>query len=139
MSLKVIGYIYLDEDDVKDIHEHQLSLFGGASGIRNPDGLESAVGQPQMTYAGEDLYPDEFTKAAILGFCIAESQVFVDGNKRTGLVAALTFLKINGHDVPPADDRLYEAMIAIAKKEMSKDEFAELLRDLVCEFNARSE
>jgi death-on-curing protein len=139
MTLKVIGYIYLDEDDVKDIHKDQLEQHGGLPGIRDPGGLASAISQPQGTYGGEDLYPDAFSKAAVLGFCISEGQVFVDGNKRTGLVAALAFLKINGHDVPPAEERLYDAMIAMAKKQMDKEGFAELLRELVCEFNSRKD
>lgn len=139
MTIKVIGYIYLDEDDIKDIHSDQLAQFGGADGVRNPSGLSSAVGQPQAIYGGEDLYPDVFIKAAVLAYFIAESQAFVDGNKRTALVAALTFLKVNGQQVPPAEERLYEAMIAIANKTISKEELADLLRDLVCEFNAKQE
>lgn len=139
MTIKVIGYIYLDEDDIKDIHNNQLAQFGGASGIRNPDALASTVGQPQATFGSEDLYPDVFMKAAVLAYFIAESQAFVDGNKRTALVAALTFLKVNGQQVPPADERLYEAMMAIANKTMSKEELADLLRELVCEFNAKQD
>jgi death on curing protein len=139
MTIKVIGYIYLDEDDVVDIHNDQLAQFGGASGIRNRDALLSAVGQPQATFGTEDLYPDVYIKAAVLAYCIAESQIFVDGNKRTALVAALTFLKVNGQQVPDEEDRLYDAMIAIANKTMSKEDLADLLRDLVCEFNSKSE
>ena len=137
MTVKTIGYIYLDEDDVMGIHDNQLAKFGGSEGLRSRDGLESAVAQPQMTYGAEDLYPDVFLKAAVLAYTIAESQIFIDGNKRTALVAALAFLRVNGHDVPPAEDRLYEAMIAIAKKTMTKEDLAELLRELVCEINAR--
>lgn len=136
MTIKVIGYIYLDEDDVREIHEHQLAQFGGQSGVRDPGGLASAVNQPQATFGGEDLYPDAFSKAAILAYCIAENQVFVDGNKRTGLVAALVFLSVNGHEVPPVEERLYDAMMAIAKKEMTKEELADRLRTLVCEFSS---
>ena len=47
MTIKVIGYIYLDEDDIKSIHTDQLEQFGGADGIRNRDQLSSAVAQPQ--------------------------------------------------------------------------------------------
>ena len=137
MAAKVIGYIYLDEDDVREIHQEQLAHFGGQPGVRNQEGLASAVSQPQATFGGEDLYPDAFTKAAILAYCIAENQVFIDGNKRTGLVTALTFLSVNGHEIPSAEDRLYDAMIAIAKKEMSKDELAELFRTLAGEFKSK--
>lgn len=78
-----------------------------------------------------------FIKAAVLAYCIAESQIFVDGNKRTALVAALTFLKVNGQNVPPAEERLYEAMMAIANKSMSKEELADLLRTLTIELNSK--
>ncbi len=137
MSLKVLGFIYLDEDDVKEIHEDQLATHGGQSGIRDPGGLSSAVNQPQASFGGKDLYPDEFSKAAILAFCIAENQVFVDGNKRTALVSTLTFLKVNGHSVPPAEERLYEAMMDIANKKLDKDGLADLFRELVCEANSK--
>lgn len=76
-------------------------------------------------------------KAAVLAHGIAESQCFVDGNKRTALVAALTFLKVNGQNVPAAENRLYDAMMSIAKKEMAKEDLADLFRDLVVEFNAK--
>lgn len=137
MNIKVIGYIYLDEDDIREIHTTQLAQFGGADGVRNAGALSSAVAQPQATFGSEELYPDVFIKAAVLAYCIAESQAFVDGNKRTALVATLTFLKVNGHEVPHQEERLYEAMIAIAKKTMTKEDLADLLRDLVIEFNSR--
>lgn len=137
MNNKVIGYIYLDEDDIRDIHTVQLAQFGGADGIRNAEALSSAIAQPQSTFDSEELYPDIFLKAAVLAYCIAESQAFVDGNKRTALVAALTFLKVNGQEVPHQEDRLYEAMIAIANKTITKEDLADLFRDLVIEFNSR--
>ena len=130
MSIKVIGYIYLDEDDIRKIHESQISQFGGQTGVRNLGGLSSAVSQPQATFGGEDLYPDAFSKAAILAYCIAENQVFVDGNKRAALVAALTFLRVNGYEVPPVENQLYSAMIAIAEKKMSKNGLADLLKSV---------
>ena len=137
MTIKVVGYIYLDEDDVRAIHTDQLAQFGGSDGIRNHGGVLSAIAQPQASFGSEDLYPDVFIKAAVLAYGIAESQAFVDGNKRTALVTALTFLQVNGHEVPPADERLYEAMIAIAKKTMTKEDLVELFRDLVIEFNSQ--
>ena len=137
MAINILGYIYLDEDDIKKIHTRQLVKFGGSDGLRSPEGLSSAVGQPQMTFGGDDLYPDVFSKAAILAYCLAENQVFVDGNKRTALVAALTFLKVNGYAVPPAEDRLYDAMIKIANKEMTKEQLSALLKELSEEFNSK--
>lgn len=137
MDSKIVGYIYLDEEDIIEIHRDQLTEHGGLSGIRNKAALNSAVSQPQATFGLEDLYEGLYLKAAVMAYFIAESQAFVDGNKRTALVAALTFLKVNGHSVPPDENRLYDAMIAIANKQMSKEELADLLRELVCDYNAR--
>jgi len=115
---------------VLEIHKRQLRDFGGADGIRNRAGLESAVEVPKATFGGEDLYPSLFDKAAAYAFHLAESQAFVDGNKRTALDVALTFLSINGHDIKVESMELYEAMIAIAEKRMSKEELASLFKKL---------
>lgn len=55
---------YLSLDVVLEIHQCQLKEFGGADGIRNRPGLESAVETPKATFGGEDLYPTLFDKAA---------------------------------------------------------------------------
>ncbi len=68
--------------------------------------------------------------AAAYAFHIAQNQPFVDGNKRTGLLAALVFLDLNGVVVPDREGRLYDAMIAIAERRVDKDGFAGLLREL---------
>jgi death-on-curing protein len=68
--------------------------------------------------------------AAAYAFHIAQNQPFLDGNKRTGLVAALVFLDLNGVTILDPQERLYDAMIAIAERRMDKDGLAELLREL---------
>jgi death-on-curing protein len=54
----------------------------------------------------------------------------VDGNKRAGLGAALVFLKLNGVDLDDPDDRLYNAMMAVASHSLDKNELAALMREL---------
>lgn len=49
MNNKVIGYIYLDEDDIRDIHTAQLAQFGGADGIRNAEALSGAIANKTIT------------------------------------------------------------------------------------------
>ena len=68
-------------------HQRQLKEFGGADGIRNRSGLEAAVESPKATFDGIDLYPTIFLKAAAYAYHLAESQAFVDGNKRAALYA----------------------------------------------------
>ncbi|MCB0411204.1 MAG: type II toxin-antitoxin system death-on-curing family toxin, partial [Bdellovibrionales bacterium] len=74
--------------------------------------------------------PSIFDKAAAYAFHIAEAQAFVDGNKRTALDVALTFLSINGREIETENMELYDAMIAIAEKRMLKDELAALFERL---------
>ncbi len=112
------------------LHEEQLARYGGLTGIRDQGLLESAVAMPQMTFGSEYLHQNLFEMAAAYAFHIAENQPFLDGNKRTGLMAALVFLDINGYLVIDEEMRLYNAMIAIANKEIGKTELGELLSEL---------
>jgi death-on-curing protein len=122
--------LYVSLEVVLEIHRRQLAEFGGAAGIRNQAGLESAIEVPKATFDGQDLYPTIFQKAAVYAFHIAEAQALVDGNKRTALDVALTFLAINGYEIVAEQMELYEAMIAIAEKRMSKEQLAQLFERL---------
>jgi death on curing protein len=117
-------------DDVLLIHDEQLAAYGGIHGIRDKGLLESAVMMPQASFGGEYLHKDLFEMAAAYAFHIAENQRFLDGNKRTALVSALVFLDINSFIIFDEDLKLYDAMIAIANKEMDKYDLAELLKSL---------
>ena len=68
--------------------------------------------------------------SAAYAFHIAESQAFVDGNKRTASAAAISFLTLNGVSFPKDDGSVYSAMIEIAEKRMDKTGLANALRRL---------
>lgn len=121
---------FLTLDDVWLIHDEQLEAYGGIQGVRDEGLLESAVMMPQASFGGEYLHQNLFEMAAAYAYQIAENQPFLDGNKRTALVAALVFLDINGSVVLDDSMKLYSAMIAIANKEMDKYDLAELLNTL---------
>lgn len=124
---------FLTVDDVLYFHTRELENHGGQEGIRDHAALEAAVEQPKQTWSGEYLYPTHFDMAAAYAFHIAESQAFVDGNKRTAVVSSLTFLAMNGYEINECRMEIYEAMIAIAKKELDKEGLSELLRNLAIE------
>ena len=88
--------------------------------------VESALASAKNTfyYINGDL----FDVAASYAFHLAESQAFIDGNKRTGIAAALVFLAVNGVYVRPAQWALYSAMIDIAEKKKTKADLAGILR-----------
>lgn len=121
---------FLSVEDVAQIHDEQIAVYGGATGVRDHGLLESAVAMPRASFGEAYLHEDLAHMAAAYAFHIAQNQPFLDGNKRTGLVAALVFLELNGITVLDPQERLYDAMIAIAGRRMDKDGLAELLREL---------
>jgi death on curing protein len=106
--------LWLDLDGVLKTHEDQIELFGGAVGVRDLALVESALARPQQLYHynGE---VDVLTLAVRLGVGIAQNHGFVDGNKRTGFVAMLEFLGINGYVLAMPGDTtpgvLFEAAV----------------------------
>ena len=118
--------VFLTLHQVKALHRMALDRHGGRDGIRDAATLESAVMHPcnVWLYGQGDL----FDIASAYAFHLAQAQAFLDGNKRTGLAAALVFLEVNGVSVPEATDELYPAMIAIAERRLDKPGMAALLR-----------
>src|SRR5262245_8163955 len=120
---------FLTLEQVEGLHRLALERHGGQDGVRDPAGLESAVMQPlNVWFYGQG---DLFDVAAAYAFHIAQSQAFFDGNKRTGVAAALTFLEGNGVVVPQATAELHAAMIGIAERHLGKADLANLFRRLV--------
>ncbi|HMO83759.1 MAG TPA: type II toxin-antitoxin system death-on-curing family toxin [Lacipirellulaceae bacterium] len=119
---------FLNLEAVHRLHALALAAHGGLDGVRDPGLVESALASAQNTwwYGGGDV----FNVAAAYAFQLAESQAFLDGNKRTGLLAAETFLVANGFRPPGDDLRLYEAMIAISARRLDKPALAALFRSL---------
>ena len=118
--------IFLSVEEVLGLHDDQLRLFGGSAGLRDRRVLESAVAVPASTFDGVYLHQDLFHMAAAYAFHIAENQPFMDGNKRTGLNAALVFLDLNGWVVSDPQMRLYDAMLALSARQLDKNGLASL-------------
>jgi death-on-curing protein len=119
---------FLEVPQVLLLHERSLQAYGGTSGTRDSGLVESAVMQPRNDfYYGQ---ADLFAVAAAYAFHIAQAQAFLDGNKRTAIAAALTFLEANGIATDADKMPLYDAMIAIAERRLDKAGLAALFREL---------
>ncbi|MGE3312575.1 MAG: type II toxin-antitoxin system death-on-curing family toxin [Limisphaerales bacterium] len=119
---------FLTLEQVEAIHRLALDLYGGQDGVRDPSGLESAVMHPlNVWFYGQG---DLFDVAAAYAFHIAQSQAFLDGNKRTAVGAALTFLEGSGVEIPEATDAIYDVLIGIAERRLEKSHLAALFRHL---------
>ena len=78
------------------LHQLMISQTGGSDGLRDRGLLESAVESIYASFDGQELYPSKQEKGARLGYALIANHAFVDGNKRIGMYAMLTFLEVNG-------------------------------------------
>ncbi|MGE0269292.1 MAG: type II toxin-antitoxin system death-on-curing family toxin [Candidatus Omnitrophota bacterium] len=124
-------FIFLTLAEIIEIHQNQLDLYGGKPGLRDMEMLQSALSQPQATFQGDYLHGDLSMKAAAYAFHISQNQPFIDGNKRTGLAAALVFLELNGIEILDQDQKLYDGMMKLATGNLDKEGFAQILKSLI--------
>lgn len=122
--------IFLTVGEVLLIHEALIDRFGGSAGIRDRGLLESAVAQAKATFSGHFLHEDLAAMASAYLFSIVKNHPFVDGNKRAGFTAALTFLRLNGIAIDHSSEVLYDATMAVAEGRLEKEDLAAILRKL---------
>jgi death-on-curing protein len=115
---------FLELDDVLAIHAESIRRFGGATGLRDPGLLESALAMPRATMFGELLHSTLHEQAAAYLFHLVKNHPFVDGNKRVGLGVALSFLGMNGLWVEASNDELVELVLGVVGGRVSKSEAA---------------
>lgn len=119
---------YLTLEEVLAVHDNQIETYGGSHGIRDLGLLESALARPQSSFAGEDLYPDIFHKAAVFMQSIILNHPFLDGNKRTGTVATARFLFINEHNIEISEKLLVKLALKVAAKKITIEQLAKWLK-----------
>lgn len=122
---------FLPDEIVQAIHDDQIRLYGGSYGVRDADLLASALHMPKATFDGHFLHASIFEMAAAYGFHLSQNQPFIDGNKRVAGMTMLTFLKFNGLEPIVSEMAYYQAMMAVANNEMSKEDLAVWLRGAV--------
>ncbi|MDB9525219.1 type II toxin-antitoxin system death-on-curing family toxin [Oscillatoria sp. CS-180] len=118
---------YLTVDQVINLHTRIVEQSGGAPGLANKGALESAVAQPQMTFAGADLYSTIPEKACALGFSLIQNHPFIDGNKRIGHAAMEVFLVLNGHELNASVDEQEHIILQVASGAIDRDGLAQWL------------
>jgi death on curing protein len=122
--------IFLTLAEVINIHTNQIELYGGQNGVKDFGLLQSALAQPEASFAGQWLHEDIFLMAAAYAFHICQNHPFFDGNKRTALASALVFLELNGISLDDPKGKLLDAMLNIAKGNLSKQQFTQALKEL---------
>jgi death-on-curing protein len=112
---------------VMAIHDEVLSYFGGSAGVRDAALLQSAIDRPGNRLAYEST-SNIFELAAGLCVGIAKNRAFIDGNKRTALLATRAFLFLNGQIMEPSELEEVTTMVALATGELSEAKLALWLR-----------
>src|SRR6266850_7258999 len=110
----MVKVVWLLEETVLAIHHRQITEHGGAEGVRDGGLLSSALAHPQNLLAYAQPKPDLASLASAYAFGIARDHPFVDGNKRTALVAARTFLVLNGTNLEASQDEKYLIFLQLA-------------------------
>lgn len=124
--------VWLREDVVRAIHRRQLAEHGGAEGVRDEGLLLSALARPRnlLAYADPAVAPppDVAALAAAYAFGISRNHPFVDGNKRTALVTARSFLVLNGADLVATQEEKYVTFLGLAEGRVSEEALAAWVR-----------
>ncbi len=120
---------FLTFEQIIAIHDSQIELFGGSHGIRDFTLLESALMRPQATFGGKDLYDTIFDKAAVLMHSLIMNHPFIDGNKRTGTVSTIAFLKLNELTLMVDQEELVDAALKLESKKWSIEQVSDWLKE----------
>lgn len=116
------GVVYVSCEQVEDIHDWVIARYGGRGGLLNRASLESSVAQPKAAFFGIHRHKTIAHKAAAYCYFITRNHPFADGNKRTGFVAALHFLRLNGKFGEFDDDEIVNTILSVAMGSMTLDE-----------------
>lgn len=120
--------LFLELDEVLEIHRTRIELYGGSYGVRDQGLLESAIAQPKQQFGGEYLHADLAEMAAAYLFSLCKNHAFVDGNKRVAAGAAIVFLKLNGARLRVDEQGLGDLTLAVADGRATKPQAAEFFR-----------
>ena len=123
--------VWLLEETIIVIHHRQIAEHGGGEGLRDEGLLSSALARPQNLFTYRDPRPDLAALAAAYAFGIARNHPFVDGNKRTALVAARTFLLLNNINFEASQDEKFLTFLRLAEGSLSEDELANWIRERI--------
>lgn len=120
--------VWLLRQELLTIHGALLDRFGGLAGLRDGGMLDAALDRPRNRFAYEDPAPDLPALAASYAAGIVGNHPFLDGNKRTGFMAAYTFLGVNRLQLIAPEEEAVERTLALAARAISESDYADWLR-----------
>lgn len=125
-----IPFQKIDLELLKNLNEKAEKMFREEwfYGIKDADALKALLARVDNGFFGIEPYPTTISKAKVFWYTIATKQMFNNGNKRTALLTALTFLRLNGYNLDFKDSsELYNISMDLANKIMSEDDLEQYL------------
>ncbi len=112
---------YVRADVLRNVHGRLLERYGGVAGVRDENGLESAMARPENLAFYEGV-----TSLGALGgamvWALLRNHPFADGNKRSAFAALMIFLEINGHRITCSEVEETAMILRAAASEITEDE-----------------
>lgn len=120
-------YKWLSREAIEIMHQEQLAEHGGLPGLKDENALEAAIARPlnKAAYGGTDIFA--FAAAYLYG--LVRNHLFSDGNKRTGYLAAFTFLYINGYLIEADDGMIVAFVLGVAAGEIDETGATQFFKD----------
>lgn len=131
MNVSADDCIHLTAAIVKEIHKAVIDEFGGLHGVRDETLLSSAVAAPQATFGGRSPFADAIEVAAAYLFYLCRNHAFNDGNKRTAMASAITFLRLNAIEPAPDSPEWESLVLDVAASRLDREQATARLRQLV--------
>ncbi len=118
---------FLDREAVDIFHAEQLAEHGGLPGLKDENALEAALARPlnKLAYGN----PSLFELAAAYLYGIVRNHPYSDGNKRTGFLAAFTFLYLNGYLIEAEQAVVVAFVLSVAAGEIDEEGATRFLED----------
>ena len=114
--------IKLSKEKVLLLHQLIAEATGGSIGLRDEGLLEAALESAYAGFGDVEFFPTKEEKGAKLGYELISNHAFVDGNKRIGIYAMMTFLEINGIPLKCSNDEIVRVGLAVADGTMSYEQ-----------------
>lgn len=122
---------YLSIEEILLIHKKTIQDNGGLDGIRDIKQIESAAFRPRTTIDGKEVFPKAHNKAAVLMQSLVRNHGFVDGNKRTGLLSMILFLRLNQLNIKLTQEEAISLTKKVAQNLIDLEELTEFIKNKI--------
>lgn len=114
--------VWIRTESILAVHQAQIAEHGGMPGVRDASLLEATIARPQQLFAYGQPKPGLPALAAAYGYGIIRNHPFIDGNKRTGLIALGIFLAFNGAELLAQPTDMFTIILACASGEFTEEQ-----------------